>query len=166
MDISEGKEKFITAWGDLGVNWGITKTMGQIHGLLLVSARVLCADDIKEELGLSSGIVNKSIKTLLEWGLIEKQDISTSRKDFYMAEKDFWNVFKKIIEHRKKKELDPLVSLLEEVACVDGVCTESKEFCKVLKELKLFSSKTDAALNNVMNSKANWLINSYLKMVR
>jgi DNA-binding transcriptional regulator GbsR (MarR family) len=34
MTLQEGKEKFIQSWGTLGSNWGINRTMAQIHALL------------------------------------------------------------------------------------------------------------------------------------
>lgn len=166
MQLTEGKQKFISSWGDLATQWGITKTMGQIHALLMLSSKAMNADMIMDELQISGGNANMNIRALLEWELLQKKTVIGDRKDYFVAEKDFWIIFKKIVEHRKKKELDPLISLLEEISEVGPNCNESKEFCKVVKELKLFSSKADSALENVMNSKANWLIGSYFKMMR
>lgn len=166
MNYAEGKEKFIESWGDLGINWGISKTMGQIHALLLMSPKALNADSIMSELDISRGNANTNIRKLVEWGLLHKVEVKGDRKDYFNAEKDFWEIFKKIVEHRKKRELDPLVSLLDEISGVNGLCNESKEFCKVVQELRLFSNKADGALSNVIHSRNNWLLGSYLKMVR
>ena len=166
MKYTEGKEKFIHSWGDLGVNWGISKTMGQIHALLLLSPRALCADEIMAELDISRGNANMNIRSLVEWGLLSKVQVMGDRKDYYNAIKDFWDIFKKIIVQRKKKELDPMIELLESISSVNGLCHESKEFCKVVHELKLFSHKADKALVNMTSSRTNWLVDSYLKMVR
>lgn len=166
MKYQEGKHKFIESWGSLGVNWGISKTMGQIHALLLLSPNALCADEIMSELDISRGNANKNIRALVEWGLLNKVQVMGDRKDYFNAVKDFWDIFKKIIIERKKKELDPLVELLENISSVNGICNESKEFCKVVNELKLFSNKADKALVNMTSSRTNWLVDSYLKMVR
>lgn len=166
MQLTEGKKKFISSWGELGTDWGITKTMGQIHALLMLSPKAMNADMIMHELQISRGNANMNIRELLDWGLLIKKTVIGDRKDYFLAEKDFWVIFKKIVEHRKKKELDPLIALLEDISGVGPHCSDSKEFCKVVNELKLFSSKADSALENVMNSKANWLIGSYFKMMR
>jgi len=166
MKYTDGKSNFIEAWGDLGINWGISKTMGQIHALLLISPKALCADEIMEELDISRGNANMNIRSLVDWGLFQKVEVKGDRKDYFVAVKDFWDIFQKIIIERKKKELDPMIALIENISHVNGVCNESKEFCKVVTELKLFSAKADKALTNMTSSRTNWLIDSYLKMVR
>ncbi len=166
MNYTDGKEKFIDSWGELGLNWGITKTMGQIHALLLMSPKALNADEIMAQLEISRGNANNNIRNLVAWGLINKVDVKGDRKDYFNAVKDFWEIFRCIVDQRKKKELDPLVNLLDEISQVQGLCNESKEFCKVVQELRLFSNKADGALNNLLDSKTNWLFGTYLKMVR
>jgi DNA-binding transcriptional regulator GbsR (MarR family) len=166
MKYQEGKSHFIESWGNLSTNWGIPKTMGQVHALLLISPKALNADEIMEELDISRGSANKNIHALLEWGLLLKIEVKGDRKDYFNAVKDFWDIFKKIINQRKKKELDPMIDMLENISKVDGLCHESKEFCKVVSELRLFSNKADQALTNMTSSRTNWLIDSYLKMVR
>jgi len=166
MQYNSAKEKFISSWGEFGINWGINKTMGQIHGLLLLAPKALCADEVMKDLKISRGNANMNINALVEWGLLQKVEVKGDRKDYFFADKDFWSIFKKIIEQRKQKELDPMVGLLQELSSVDGVCNESKEFCKIVKELSLFSNRADAALNNMIQSKNNWLLGAYMKMVR
>ncbi len=166
MEYNNARDKFISSWGEFAVNWGITKTMGQIHALLLLAPRAMCADEVMQDLEVSRGNANMNIKALVDWGLIHKVQVKGDRKDYYIADKDFWSIFKKIIVQRKRKELDPMVSLMQELSHVDGVCNESKEFCKIVQELSLFSGRADAALSNMIESKNNWLLGAYMKMVR
>jgi len=166
MDLSEGKEKFINAWGLMGVNWGVNKTMGQIHALLLINLEPVCADDIMELLDISRGSVHQNLKCLVEWELIRKVSIEGKRKEHFEAEKDIWTAFTKIIKERKKKELEPIIKLTEELKPMQCKCPESSEFCKVIEELNLFSVKADNALENIIGSKSSWLIGNYLKMMR
>jgi len=65
MQLSEGKERFISEWGKLSTNWGVSKTMGQIHALLLVNNSCLCTDTIMEHLDISRGNVNTNIENFL-----------------------------------------------------------------------------------------------------
>lgn len=166
MHISEGKEEFIDAWGKMGVNWGINKTMGQIHALLLISLKPMCADDIMHDLKISRGNAHLNIKNLLEWELIRKVDIEGERREFFEAEKDMWTSFTKIIKNRKKKELEPILSLLAKLKQTECNCEQSSEFCRIMEELHMFSSKADKALENIIGSKSSWLIGNYLKVMR
>ena len=131
--------------------------MGQIHALLLVADEPMCADVIMDQLSMSRGNVNMNLRALENWQLVEKVHISGERKDFYQAEKDLSKVFKIIVAERKKKELDPLIKLLEEVDAVKPRCTQSNEFCRVTKELHRFAKKADHALSSISNGKADWI---------
>ncbi len=166
MHVSQGKEKFIDAWGQMGINWGINKTMGQIHALVLISLKPLCADDIMEALEISRGNAHQNIKTLLEWELIRGVNLEGERKDYFEADKDMWSAFTKIIKQRKKKELEPMLEILAELKTTECNCNESTEFCKIMEELHLFSTKADKALNNIVSSRSSWLIGNYLKAIR
>ena len=88
MKLTEGKEKFIQAWGTLGSSWGINRTMAQVHALLLIAPESLCAEDIMEELNISRGNANMNIRALMDWGLVSKELKSGERKEFFSAEKD------------------------------------------------------------------------------
>ena len=53
MQLDEAKEKFIQQWGSLGSNWGINRTMAQIHALFLINEELLSAEDVMEILQIS-----------------------------------------------------------------------------------------------------------------
>jgi len=157
MQLTEGKTRFIEAWGALGSNWGISKTMAQVHALLLVSCRSLCADDIMEALQISRGNANMSVRSLMDWGLVHKGLKPGDRKDYFEAEKDMVTVMKQIILQRKRKELDPMIRVLEDISHVECQCSESEEFCRMIKELKRFSTKADAMLEHMLTSEKDWM---------
>lgn len=166
MDYQERKKKFVNTWGELGTNWGINKTMGQIHALLLISIDHMTTDDIMAELHISRGNVNMNLRSLVEWELISKVEKEGDRKDYYMAQKDIWTVFRQIIKKRKEKELHPMIHLLNEVSDIQAQDEKSEEFNKIMNELSLFSSKADKTLDNLVSSKANILVSSYMKFIR
>lgn len=151
------QERFICEWGTLCTRWGVNKTMGQIHGLLLISPDDLCADEVMSRLSLSRGNVNMNLRALEQWRLVSKVQKIGERKDYYRAEKDLNNIFKIIIAERKKQELDPLITLLKEVDAVHPQCEHSKEFCKVTKEIHHYAQKADHALNAILSSKVDWI---------
>ena len=166
MDFQEGKEKFIQSWGALGSNWGINRTMAQIHALLLISSEALCAEDVMEDLKISRGNANMNIRALIDWGLVYKELKPGERKEFFVAEKDMWEVVKSIIVQRKKKELEPMLKVLDDLSSVEGADPESEEFSKVIRDIKLFSNKADSTLDTLIHADSNWFVGTFMKMIR
>lgn len=166
MTLDEGKEKFIQSWGALGSSWGINRTMAQIHALLLVAPEALSADEIMEELKISRGNANMNIRALIDWGLVYKELKAGERKEFFVAEKDIWEVVKCIIAQRKKKELEPMLKVLDEISSIEGESPQAEEFANVVKELKLFSSKADSTLDSLMKADSTWFVGTFMKMIR
>lgn len=166
MELEEGKQKFIQSWGTLGSHWGINRTMAQIHALLLISNQPYSANDIKEELNISMGNTNMNIRALIDWGLVYKELKPGERKDFFVAEKDMWEVVKRVITQRKKKELEPMLRILEDISKVEGDSKETEEFKKVVGDIKLFSSKADSALDNLIKADSNWFIGTFMSMIK
>ena len=50
MEFNEAKERFIQAWGTLASDWGVNRTMAQVHALLMISPEPLSAEEIMEQL--------------------------------------------------------------------------------------------------------------------
>jgi len=107
-----------------------------------------------------------NLRELIDWGLVHKVLVKGERKEFFEAEKDFWKVFQLIISRRKKKELDPMIKLLEQSACVEAKCPESDEFCKVIKELEHFSKKAEKVLDLFVTNENSILSSTLMKMMR
>lgn len=166
MDLQEGKEKFIHAWGTLGSHWGINRTMAQLHALLLVADKPMSADEIIDALKISRGNANMNIRALIDWGLVYKELKPGERKEFFVAEKDMWEVVKQIIIHRKKKELEPIVKVLNDLSTVEGKGPEVEEFLKVIKDIKLFSGKADSALDSLVKADSNWFVGTFMNMIK
>lgn len=165
MEIQEAKQKFIQAWGTLGSNWGINRTMAQIHALLLISHDSLCADDIMQILKISRGNANTNIRALIDWGLVFKELKPGERKEYFIGEKDMWNVFKQVIKHRKEKELEPILKVLTDVNKVDSSSTETEEFLKIISAIQLFANQADKTLDKLVKSDFDWIMKSLFKVL-
>src|SRR5215213_9868774 len=120
MKLAEARNQFIASWGAFGSQWGINRTMAQIHALLLVSADALSADDIMEQLNISRGNANMNIRELINWGLVERILQPGERKEYFTAEKDIWRVARQIVKERKKRELEPMIKMLDQLGHVEG----------------------------------------------
>ena len=103
-------------WGEMGGQWGVNRSVSQIHALLYLSERPLTAEEIAEPLGLARSNVSTSIKELLAWNLIRRVPIKGDRRDHFEAETDLWEIVTRIAAGRKEREIDPAVAAPQ--ACV------------------------------------------------
>lgn len=165
MTLDEGKEKFIQSWGALGTNWGINRTMAQIHALLLISHKTLSADEIMEALKISRGNANMNIRALIDWGLVFKALKAGERKEFFVAEKDMWQVVKCIISHRKKRELEPMLRVLDDLSDVKGEDEATQNFIKVIEDIRLFSTKANSSLERFSKEDSSWFVDTFMKLM-
>lgn len=166
MNVREAKSKFIESWGKMASEWGINRSMAQVHALLLISPEALTADQVMEELDIARGNANMNIRALMDWGLVHKQLRPGERKEYFFAEKDMWVVVRQIIINRKKRELDPMLRVLDEVAGVEENCPESQHFCQVVRDIRKFSHKASQTLDSLVKAEGDWFTRTFLNMVR
>jgi DNA-binding transcriptional regulator GbsR (MarR family) len=167
MRYTEAKEQLIQAWGNLGYSWGLNKTMAQIHALLMISPKALSTEDIMQELSISRGNANMNIRALLDWGIISRVSVPGERKEYFRSEKDIWSLARQVARERRKRELEPILKVLREVNTVQAENNEdTKEFKKVVKELKSFAEKSDGLLETFIKSEESWFWNAVLKIMK
>lgn len=168
MKLAEAKQQFISSWGAFGTHWGINRTMAQIHALLLVSPDAMTQDDIMEELNISRGNTNMNIRELINWGLVERVILSGERKEYFTAEKDIWKVVKQIVRERKKRELDPMLKLLDQLEDVDGDKRDKnvKTFVETISSIKRLGQQADKTLDVMTRAEENWFVNTVVKFFK
>jgi len=110
--LSQAKKRFILHWGEMGARWGINRTVAQIHALLHISAKPLTAEEIAELLTVARSNVSTSIRELQGWGLVRTVHELGDRRQHFESVKDVWDMFRIIIDQRKKREIDPTIDLL------------------------------------------------------
>ncbi|MCA9303021.1 MAG: hypothetical protein KC996_02755 [Phycisphaerales bacterium] len=111
----EAEDRFIASWGRMGSVWGISRTMAEVHALLYITGKPMCTDEIMDRLGVSRGNVSMSVRSLLEWAVIEKVRLPGDRKEYFQAEQDVWAMLRAIARERIKREVDPLLDALDEI---------------------------------------------------
>ncbi|HEV6966399.1 GbsR/MarR family transcriptional regulator [Roseateles sp.] len=116
MELTDIARRFIVHWGEMGSNWGVNRSVAQIHALLFVHGRPLHAEDIAETLALARSNVSNSLKELLNWRLIRVTHLLGDRRDYYETSGDVWELFRTIVRQRKEREFDPTVALLRELS--------------------------------------------------
>ncbi|MDE0594734.1 MAG: HTH domain-containing protein [Roseibacillus sp.] len=156
--LNETRDRFVAQWGVMGTQWGINRTMAQIHALLMTNPEPMSTDEVMEELHISRGNAHTNLKELVNWGLLRIVTRKGERKEYFEAELDVWEIFRRIVKERKRRELDPALDLLED--CM----TESKgmttaggrafhEQMKSLEEFVHFASKMSDRVGSMPHGK-------------
>src|SRR5712672_684472 len=127
-------ERFVLQWGDMGGQWGVNRSVSQIHALLYLAERPLTAEEIAAALGLARSNVSNSIRELMAWNLIRRVPVKGDRRDHFEAETDLWEIAMRIAAVRKERELDPAVDALK--ACVAEADRDPKLHPVAAKRLK------------------------------
>jgi DNA-binding transcriptional regulator GbsR (MarR family) len=117
-------ERFVLQWGDMGGQWGVNRSVGQIHALLYLAEKPLTADDISDALGMARSNVSNSLKELQTWRLIKRVSVLGDRRDYFEAEADLWEMLMRILEGRKEREIDPAVATLRR--CVEDARSDRR----------------------------------------
>ena len=107
---------FILHWGEMGTQWGVNRSVAQIHALLYLSDRPLNAEDIVGQLGLARSNVSTGVRELQSYEIVRRVHVEGDRRDHFVAETDLWDMLMRIAAERKRREIDPTVSLLAKLA--------------------------------------------------
>ena len=168
MNYAEGKDKFIQTWGTLGSSWGISRTMAQVHALLLISPDALTTEDVMEDLKISRGNANMNLRDLIDWGLISKQLVAGERKEYFIAEKDIWKVAKQIIKERRKREIEPVLTVLKDLKKVKGEKKDKhhKAFIEAVSNIEAVVEKTDFAIDKAVKLDENAFVGMLFKLFK
>lgn len=158
MELNEARRKYIELWGSLGSQWGINRTMAQMHAFLLSSAEPQSSVDIMQTLQLSRGNVNMNIRTLMDWGLVSKKHFPHDRKEYFLADKDMLRVGATIARERKKRELEPLIALLQTFGNIEGDSEASEVFNDLTRDTLEYAKRCDEMLELLISSQGSWLL--------
>jgi len=105
-------QAFILHWGEMGTNWGVNRSVAQIHALLYLSDRPIHAEEISETLKLARSNVSTALKELQSYGIVRRTHVADDRRDHFVAETDLWDLLMRISAERKRREVDPTIELL------------------------------------------------------
>ena len=143
--LSSVQQKFILHWGEMGTRWGINRTVAQIHALLFISPKPLNADDIVHALGVARSNVSTSLKELQGWGIVKRVHVMGDARDHFESMKDVWEMFRLVLDERKKREIDPTAHLLRECIAEAAKSRDTDKYTgQKLRELAEFFETTTA----------------------
>ncbi len=143
--LSPVQQKFILHWGEMGTRWGINRTVAQIHALLFISPKPLHAEDIADTLNVARSNVSNSLKELQGWGIVKRVHVLGDSRDHFESMNDVWEMFRVVLDERKKREIDPTMRMLRE--CIEAAekDKETDEYTEQkLRDLHNFFETTTA----------------------
>jgi len=161
--LSSVQEKFILHWGEMGTKWGVNRTVAQIHALLFITKEPLNAEDLVETLSVARSNVSSSLKELQGWGIVKRVHVLGDSRDHFESMKDVWEMFRVVMDERKKREFDPTERLIRECIAearndleVDSYTTQK------LAELAEFFETTSAWYGHVRQ----WSTSALTKFIK
>lgn len=107
-------EKIILHWGEMGSSWGINRTVAQIYALLYLSPEPLTADEVSTILAIARSTVSTGLHELQSWGVVKVLHVLGDRRDHFTTMNDIWEIFRRILDERKRREIDPTLEVLQE----------------------------------------------------
>jgi DNA-binding transcriptional regulator GbsR (MarR family) len=140
------QQKFILHWGEMGTRWGINRTVAQIHALLYIAPEPLNAEEIAETLSVARSNVSNSLKELQGWGIVKLVHAMGDKRDHFESMKDPWEMFRAVLDERKKREIDPTLAMLKE-------CLEEADSDKRTDD---YTRGRLAALHDFLEATTNW----------
>lgn len=166
-DFELARDEFIGQWGALSSSWGISRTMAQIHALLLVSPKPMYTDEIMEKLQISRGNAHANLKELVSWSLVKSVCVKGDRKEYFEAEKDIWRMFCIITRERKRREIEPALTVLKTCAERTGdlECDACREFNRQMENLADFVVMISSFMDKISTSEQNKALSVALKLL-
>ena len=143
--LSPVQQKFILHWGEMGTRWGINRTVAQTHALIFISPKPLNAEDIVEALGVARSNVSTSLKELQSWGIVKMVHILGDKRDHFESMKDVWELFRVVLNERKRREIDPTMQMLSECIAESEKDKAADKYTEArLRDLRDFFETTSA----------------------
>jgi DNA-binding transcriptional regulator GbsR (MarR family) len=165
--LKQARDEFVSQWGALGSQWGISRTMAQIHALLMISEQPMTTDELMDELQISRGNAHGNVKELVAWGLVRQVVVRGERKEFFEAEKDVWEIARTVARERKRREIEPALGVLRE--CVEKSSTwksaEAQAFHQQVRQLEEFVSFASKVADQVSGMKHGFALQLAAKLL-
>jgi DNA-binding transcriptional regulator GbsR (MarR family) len=112
--LADLEERFVLHWGEMGMAWGINRTMAQIHALLYITSEPLSAEEIMARLQISRGNVSMNLRALEDWGIAQRVHYRGDRREYFRTLTDVWELFRTVVRERKRREFDPMTRSLRQ----------------------------------------------------
>jgi DNA-binding transcriptional regulator GbsR (MarR family) len=152
--MDQARAIFIEGIGAASATSGVlSQLQGRIFAVLFLEDHPLSLDDIAEALQLSKSNISINIRGLVEWHLVRRVSVPSSRKDHYEAASDFWRVMQEIMERRFRWNIRQVIATCDETSRTAqsgrsgrGAERERAFIENRLKALRSFAAAVDAGI--------------------
>src|SRR5690242_16025189 len=152
MKLTPVQQKFILHWGEMGTRWGINRTVAQVHALLYISPTPLHAEEIADTLAVARSNVSNSIRELQSWGIVKLVHVMGDKRDHFESMRDVWEMFRVVLDERKKREIDPTIRVLRECIAEAEQGSGTDKYSEAqLRQLQTFFETTTSWYAQVRN---------------
>ena len=161
--LTQVQQKFVLHWGEMGSRWGINRTVAQIHALLFISRKPLTAEEITDTLNVARSNVSNSLRELQGWGIVKLVHVINDKRDHFESMNEPWEMFRVVLDERKKREIDPTMRVLRECIAEAEEGGETDNYTvSQLRKLNDFFAITTAWYTQVRN----WPTAALVKLVK
>lgn len=165
--LKQARDEFVAQWGALGTQWGINRTMAQIHALLMTAPQPLSTDEVMEELEISRGNAHTNLKELVAWGLVRIVVRKGDRREYFEGEKDVWTIFTIVARERKRREIDPALVVLRK--CAENSrnieTPEGRVFFEQMRQLEEFVEFASKMADRISGMKHGFAVQMAAKLL-
>lgn len=167
QELDQAREQFVAQWGALGSQWGINRTMAQIHALLMTAVNPMSTDEVMENLQISRGNAHTNLKELVSWGLLRVVLKKGERREYFEAEKDVWHIFTTVAKERKRREIEPALGVLRQCAETSEKMQspEGKAFHEQMRQLEEFVGFASKVADRVSSMKHGFAVQLAAKLL-
>ena len=152
MKIPETVERFILHWGEMGARWGVNRTVAQVHALLFLSREPLHAEQIAQSLSVARSNVSNSLRELQGWGLVRVVHVLGDRRDHFETHTDVWEMFRIILEERKRREIDPTLSFLREASEAPAKTKDERYARERITDMRTFFEDVESVYGDLQRN--------------
>jgi len=167
QQLDQAREQFVGQWGALGTQWGIPRTMAQIHALLMTAPAPMSTDEVMEKLEVSRGNAHTNLKELVAWGLVRVVVKKGERREYFEAEKDVWQIFTTVARERKRREIEPALGVLHQCAEAsrEMESVEGRQFHEQMRQLEEFVGFASKVADKVAGMKHGFAVQLAAKLL-
>ena len=138
MKLNPTTQKFVLHWGEMSTQWGVNRTVAQIHALLYIIGRPMNAEEIAETLSVARSNVSNSVKELQSLKLVQVTHQLGDRRDYFTTSDDVWVLVRTIIEERQRREIEPTLHFLNELMATPEFAQENEQVQRRIRDTQQF----------------------------
>ena len=153
--IEEAKDLVINSIGETMDLYGTNRSVGNLYGTMVFEGS-MTLDEMREHLQMSKPSMSAGVKKLQEFDIVKQQFTRGSRKQHFIAEKNFFHFFRNFFTQKWEREVDTNLEAVEkaqllldetlknadlddhakaEVDKIQAQLDHTKQYCKWLENL-------------------------------